>query len=1343
MDYLYINAIVKEVYKDLPCGCPFPAEFGKSMYATVSGMDCISNPEVPEVLSFFTLRAKGQASAIVFSKIQKHTNSASVGRFIQSVGWTWNGDLLFRNLDEIMNTGFFSEEEINATALRGGSFALPKNLRSRYEEIPLTLSAKVKEAILTTVLLRWLRFDAPLRIAVPDNVDYNSYVISAMKKIYSLFPATLRAKAGFCSYLPSDKNVPETISIGFVPEKMADSRTLCLDGSSAAACAKLNCGTDSTPMDTFIQYIAHAPEDDLPGFFEEIYEDLEGSGSNEKMILVIPRDYQAIGMALNLLTLEGSLSEQLSQWNRNFFGYKERDKIPARWQLRIREKIRQTIDPAEFCRLVEKRLSTEGFEGLKVYQNYCEGNPKLSAALWDTTVALQISRNKTYTDIYNHVLRRKTDLAFVMDDAKLDRLFCQSVNEQLQTLQLRPAQNLKEVRALTTDVLELKKFAETREASDKAGLRKSLQDFLKQLKDRENALLLEKMTEGFRQRQGTPHQDNIEKIQLLTEELTDYRKKVAERSEVPGVDQLLAEMDAFVDGLRDRKADLIHEDFLQQYRKIANKPVKTVDQIEKVIEEAKALLEKVVAAAPIEKNLRLQNTIGRFVQEMEAQINSSNVKFQEIDKILRNPAWDYFQILEELNKADKTQLEDQHRLIIQERLMRLRPVSLTAYEQGFRGYYGKPMVLASIAARPDYVVGILVRDICQLSKIALSCSSGKSPVENAERIAGALAIAEKISAGSTVAVTYDGTAVSDPAWFRKLLLLSHTAATAGDKAHLERVLRKLVESNTFSGDEMVPALAMLSRCDMEPSMLFVYILRGDFRGATEQQYRQAYELLLQSSVESLKVTLDAMHKDVENRKANADGAALKAFHRFLRDHTPKDSGKGNKLMIAIICILAVIITALTAAVVILIQKGKAPEPQPTTAATTVATLPPETEPVLVYPEEAAFYQRDRDGFRTLYGNGTVADFSVHSQKVAALLDAVDEQTAALILDAYSDHHGTMVTIDDKGTAVSWDEYFFWLCWNYADQEIVELQKNLIGNDEKVLPILRVLHGESDKPAEPVVDTVPETTEPTTAQTAETVPTQPAEATDTQPAEQLTQEPAAETEPVASVTVADVKIVIIESARHCYEANRAQAERALQLQELFGEDFRLDFGYHSGMVEGFALTGEEGTVNEHILNHYNTLPGEYVIRIEEMDLEVTWNEFVFWECWVLAKDGAAVDENSFSEDLRKEVVEILFLIHQLVNTEEYSAARDAALALAAKMPAEVEVETTEPVTTEAVNADPAETTAETTMPAPVETEPAEMEPSEPTVLQIMVEQARTAFENARETYGIIFKQVKAS
>jgi hypothetical protein len=376
---------------------------------------------------------------------------------------------------------------------------------------------------------------------------------------------------------------------------------------------------------------------------------------------------------------------------------------------------------------------------------------------------------------------------------------------------------------------------------------------------------------------------------------------------------------------------------------------------------------------------------------------------------------------------------------------------------------------------------------------------------------------------------------------------------------------------------------------------------------------------------------------------------------------------------------------------------------------------------------------------------------------------VDEETATLILSSYRDSHGTMVTIDELGTTVTWDEYFFWLCWYYADQDVVELQKTLFAGApvEPVLSMLRVLHDPTEE-ANLIPDAAPAVPAETAAPTVPDEPNEPEEPeneaetnaavdtdTETQPATESAETEAA-TEPaetVPSVTVSDIKTVITESARGSYEANREYAERLLLLRELFGEDFRLDFGHHAGLVESFGhVADQQGVVavNEHILKHYSTIPGASMIQFEETGLEVTWDEYVFWECWVLAKDGiTAIDETTFSNDLHEEVTEILFLIHQLVDTEAYTEAMEAAVALAARMP--VQVEETEPETTATEATATEESVSETAETETVETETAEPEATEPevaepTVLQTVALNVKAAFENAREIYSTIYEQV---
>lgn len=1278
MDYLYINAIVKEVYKDLPCGCPFPAEYSKTMYGTVSGFDCLSNPDIQDVLSFFTVRAKGQPTAMIFSRIQKHTNSASVGRFIQSIGWTWDGDLLFRNLDSMLNVGFYTENEINDTALRGGSFPLPRDRSSSYEEIPIALTPKVKQAILTTVLLRWLRFEAPLRIAVPKNVDYNSYVLSAAKTIYKLLPASLRARAGFCSYLPSDKNLPETIFIGFIPEEMADSRTLYLDGSSPAACNLLNCGTNSTPMDTFIAYIANAPDSELQSFFEELYEDMEGSGDNEKMVQVAPRDYQNIGTALGLLTLDGELTDLKREWDKRFF--ENIDKFSPRMQQRIRERIRATVNPAEFCKLAQRRLSTEGFQGLRAYRDYCIDNPILTESLWNTALVQQVERKKTYTEIYNSVSKRNLDLDFILDDAKLNALFSQSVQEQLQDLQAISTNTLTEVQKLSAKAKDLVIYSQSRPIP--AALAANVQSFCDQLQNQEKQLILEGLTAAFQRYQSAPLSNDIGEISSRMDDLAQFRAKAVSLASIPGVDKVLASIDDFISILKNHKDDLVYQNFLARFSEIQDRPSKTAEQISAAINSIRDLLAKLELAPQTANFLALQQDMNRFVSEKEAEINSSNVKFLKINQILENPGLDYFQILEALNNADKRQLEDQHHQIINTKLAQLRCRNLAQYEEEFRRYYRKPLTLSSMAALPNYVFIHISQDICQMKQFTVNCSRNCKATETAKRLTGIMAVLAKVSGEHTLEVSYDGSKLNST-WFLDLLQLNLDKNTLLDSQKTEDVFYSLVNANAFRGSELLASVEMIQRCELSYGKLFVAILQGCFTDATEYQYRQAFEMIVRGS----KNPNEALQKmsALEQQMRDKDPKAAKAFRDVLRAQQQTSSQKPRKGLIAAIVALSVLVVALIA-VVVLTNLPEKDSPDDTTVSdvTEAPTEPTPTEPTVVCPEEFLFFSENAASISLLYGNGSVADFSEHSDSVITLLDMVDDEAAAAILELYNQYKGTDVTISNDSTVAKWEEYLFWVLRYNADADPAQLLSMLqeTTSDEMALSVLRVIyHGLPDE--EIVSEEIatesanPDTTDGETADdsaaeetnTAEN-PTDPAvdgtEASESDTTEETPEvevpdateatenpEVIAATEPPA--TLSDVKSAIVDAAAETYEASQSYASRLALIQNLFGSDFTKSFSAHADLVSGLDALGDaESESYAHLLKHYQIMPGDTAIKFNDIGTEITWDEFVFWECWILVQQGVKiVDEQTFNTDLYAQVADVLTVIHQLVSEEDYT------------------------------------------------------------------------------------------
>lgn len=319
MDYQYINTIKHERYIDLPAKKPFPG----AMLPEVQKY-CCDNTFLADGINasvmFFTLTSAETAPFTVISRSDKKINSVSRGRFVQAYGWAWpqgggQADMpkLFSNTDELLHTRFLTENEVDALAASPDA-----PWKVNISDIPaasVQIAPKALSAALFGVARRWASGEDAVRIAVPAGVDYMDYVMDAVSQLYAHMPFAMRAAAGFCSYLPQalGRELPR-ISIGFIPERMADSNTLFLDGSSTAYCNQLNRGTGIPDLNFFINELCTMDSDERCSLFNELYASVEGNGDYGKLLSLRPHQYSRYGAELRVLKLEGSAQELIPEW---------------------------------------------------------------------------------------------------------------------------------------------------------------------------------------------------------------------------------------------------------------------------------------------------------------------------------------------------------------------------------------------------------------------------------------------------------------------------------------------------------------------------------------------------------------------------------------------------------------------------------------------------------------------------------------------------------------------------------------------------------------------------------------------------------------------------------------------------------------------------------------------------------------------------------------------------------------------------------------------------------------------------------------------------------------------
>ena len=321
MDYQYIYTVVKGSYVVLPSFRKVPSDIEAEL-ARYAGNFVGQSAGIDEDFCYFSLkRAKG-LPVLGFGKSQRKLNCASVAKMTQCAAWDWDETLLRDRFDEVLRFAFYSEAQVDACAEDESSVpAFGKGdapVARDFYDVPLTREAI--RAILYGIFSRWLLGKAPVRIAVParETARYGQYVLSAVRKIYSYFPVVLRGEAGFVSRLQPgmEKNLPR-ISLIFVPEAMADAKTLFLDGSKPAAFASIPNTTNRRNIDRFIEHLSSLDDpEERKSFLNAVFYDLERKPDMLDTAAGDARQYGNYGEVLLLLDNKGSTEQKIEAWLR-------------------------------------------------------------------------------------------------------------------------------------------------------------------------------------------------------------------------------------------------------------------------------------------------------------------------------------------------------------------------------------------------------------------------------------------------------------------------------------------------------------------------------------------------------------------------------------------------------------------------------------------------------------------------------------------------------------------------------------------------------------------------------------------------------------------------------------------------------------------------------------------------------------------------------------------------------------------------------------------------------------------------------------------------------------------
>lgn len=464
MDYQYINTVLNEIYIDLPEKYPFPASCTNDVVKYGSA-DHFMRANVPEMFSYFKVKGENNGLPIlVLSHGEQKQNSASICRFVQCFGWDLDGELLRSRFDELIDAPFYTEDEIDAFAVGGQAVPLPRSTDKDVPQQSVNAAPDAIRAIVNGTMKKWLRGGDAVQIAVPEGVDYNTYVKSAIKTIYSYFPTAFCAEAGFCSYMPREvqaKNRYAYAYITFVPQTMADGDTIFLDGSSVGAINKLLGISLPRQTEAFIGYVCALNDEERKQFFSSVFKDVEGAGDKKAFKEVTAWQYNVYGDAIGLLTSTGSVDECLPQWTAFFANI-------GNYPEGIREQVKAHI-AANLTPEMLKKYAVDEMAGLPIkdavaavgkYNALCAESEEYSEAIKKALEEKLNSSKCTEKEGYELLCDNKDSLSNIVSAERRNEIGVRAYTAELEEIKKRPHDMVEQIDAAEKEVLEFRGRAE-------------------------------------------------------------------------------------------------------------------------------------------------------------------------------------------------------------------------------------------------------------------------------------------------------------------------------------------------------------------------------------------------------------------------------------------------------------------------------------------------------------------------------------------------------------------------------------------------------------------------------------------------------------------------------------------------------------------------------------------------------------------------------------------------------------------------------------------------------------------------------------------------------------------